>query len=261
MFEMAKELNGTMYYTEHRYYGKSHPTNDTSTENLKYLTIEQALADLACFITRTKASSDGLKDSGVIVVGASYSATMATWVRLRYPHLVTGAWASSAPLLAIIDFFEYNEIMTESVKSVGGEKCLRSFENAFKILEGYVATAEPKNLLKIKTDFQLCEPLNLDRDVEHFFYEMSDTVAGLVQLHRFGDIEKACKFMLDPSHSDDAAALGAWVNNKKKEKCLNINYDHAVRLFNNVTWGSVANLQLRQWTYQVTRITFSNNFV
>lgn len=261
MFEMAKELNGTMYYTEHRYYGKSHPTSDTSTENLKHLTIEQALADLAFFIESVKASSDGLKDSGVIVVGASYSATMATWVRLKYPHLITGAWASSAPLLAKIDFFEYNEVMTESVKSVGGEKCLRSFENAFKILEGYVATAEPKNLLKIKTDFQLCEPLKLDRDVEHFFYEMSDTVAGLVQSHRFGDIEKACKCMLDASHSDDAAALGAWVNSKKKKKCLNMNYEDTVKMFNNATWGSEANKQLRQWTYQVTQFAFSNHFV
>lgn len=26
MFDMAKEMNGYMFYTEHRYYGKSHPT-------------------------------------------------------------------------------------------------------------------------------------------------------------------------------------------------------------------------------------------
>lgn len=25
MFDMAKELNGYMFYTEHRYYGRSHP--------------------------------------------------------------------------------------------------------------------------------------------------------------------------------------------------------------------------------------------
>lgn len=250
MFDMAKELNGILMYTEHRYYGKSHPTSDTSTANLVYLTAEQALADLAHFIQHVKATTPDLKNSGVIVVGASYSATIATWARLKYPHLINGAWASSAPLLAKVNFLEYNELMTESVRSVGGEKCVRKFESAFKKLEEFAAFSEPKVLLKIKNDFNLCEPLKLCRDVAHFFYEMSDTVAGLVQSHRSGDIEKACKFMLDASHSDDVVALGAWINSKKKKKCNDMNYENTVRHYNNVTWGSEANKQLRQWTYQ-----------
>jgi pimeloyl-ACP methyl ester carboxylesterase len=251
IFEMAKELNGTLFYTEHRYYGKSQPTSDTSTKNLKYLTVEQALADLAYFIEHVKASSDDLTNSGVILVGASYSATLATWARMKYPHLVNGAWASSAPLFAKLDFFEYNELMTESIKTVGGEKCLEKFDSAFRQLEDYVGFSEPKVLAKIKNDFQLCEPLKLCRDVAHFFYELSDTVAGLVQSHKFGDIEKACEFMLDEKHSDPVAALGAWVNSKKKKKCQDMNYENTVKKFNNATWGSEANRQLRQWTYQV----------
>lgn len=252
MFDMAKELNGTMIYSEHRYYGKSQPTDDTSTKNLKFLTAEQALADLAYLIETKKTSSNGLLNSGVIVVGASYSATLATWARLKYPHLVNGAWASSGPLYAKMNFFDYNEVMTESIRKVGGEKCLKIFENAFKTLEDFAAFSEPKVLGKIKNDFQLCEPLKLCRDTAHFFYEMSDTVAGLVQSHRAGDIEKACDFLQDEKHSDDVAALGAWVNHKKKtKKCLNMNYEDTVKKFNNVTWGSAANKQLRQWTYQV----------
>ena len=34
---------------EHRYYGKSMPTKDLSTESLRFLTTEQALADSAYF--------------------------------------------------------------------------------------------------------------------------------------------------------------------------------------------------------------------
>lgn len=254
MFDMAKELNGTMFYTEHRYYGKSKPTNDTSAENLKFLTVEQALADLAHFIEYIKESSADFKNSGVVVVGASYSATVATWARLKYPQLINGAWASSAPINAKLDFYEYNEVMTESIKIIGGEECVAKFEKAFKQLEELVGFSEPKNLAKIKNDFKLCEPLNLARDVEHFFYEMSDTVAGLVQSHRSGDIEKGCKFMLDENHSDEVAALGAWVNSRKNFKCLNMNYEDTIKKFNNATWGSEANKQLRQWTYQVHSI-------
>lgn len=71
--EMAQENNGILFYTEHRYYGLSHPTANTSTDNLQYLTIDQALADTAYFIDHIKNSSPKFKDSGVILVGASYS--------------------------------------------------------------------------------------------------------------------------------------------------------------------------------------------
>lgn len=73
IYDLASELNGTLFYTEHRYYGQSHPTNNTSTENLRYLNIDQALADLAHFITYIKSSSPDFANSGVIMVGASYS--------------------------------------------------------------------------------------------------------------------------------------------------------------------------------------------
>jgi Serine carboxypeptidase S28 len=251
MFDMARELNGTMFYTEHRYYGKSRPTEDTSTKNLEFLTVEQALADLAHFVEHLKSMSQ-YKDSGVIVVGASYSATLATWARMKYPSLIDGAWASSAPLLAKLDFYEYNEIMTESLLLVGGKECVDKFQEAFKHLEEFLELSEPKLLRKIHENFKLCEPLKLSRDIEHFMYEMSDSVAGLVQSHRSGDIEKACKFMLNETHSDSVAALGAWVNLKNKTNCLNMNYDETVQKFNNVSWGSEANKQLRQWTYQVS---------
>jgi hypothetical protein len=104
MYDMAKQLNGTMFYTEHRYYGQSRPTLTTSVNDLKYLSVDQALADLAYFIVKQKSENRLLKNSGVILVGASYSATMVSWFRLKYPHLANGAWASSAPLLAKLDF-------------------------------------------------------------------------------------------------------------------------------------------------------------
>lgn len=251
LFEMAKELNGTLFYTEHRFYGKSHPTANTSTENLRFLTVEQTLADLAHFIETIKTSSDAFIDSGVILAGASYSASVATWARMKYPHLVTGAWASSGPLLAKTDFFEYNEVMTESIRSVGGEKCLKRIGNAFSELESYFEINDRKKLAKILADFNLCRPLKVGRDVLFFFYELMDALSGLVQSHKTGDIEKACKFLLDDMHSDAVAALGAWLNKNSKKKCQNMNYDSAIRHFRNDAWGSPANKQLRQWTYQV----------
>lgn len=71
---------------------------------MRYLSVDQALEDVAYFIKYQKATISGLADSKVIVIGGSYSATMATWLREKYPHLIDVAYASSAPLRAIKDF-------------------------------------------------------------------------------------------------------------------------------------------------------------
>lgn len=104
IIEMVKQFNGILFHIEHRYYGKSLPVPDTSTDNLKYLTVDQALEDLANFIATIKKENSTLKDSGVIFVGRSYAASLVTWFMKKYPHLATGAWASSGPILAQMNF-------------------------------------------------------------------------------------------------------------------------------------------------------------
>lgn len=88
IYDLAKEHNGTLFYTEHRYYGKSHPTADTSTENLKFLTVDQALADLAFFITHIKSSSSNFTNSGVVMVGGSYSGKLRLFSALITLNLI-----------------------------------------------------------------------------------------------------------------------------------------------------------------------------
>jgi hypothetical protein len=43
--EMAQEMHGMLFYTEHRFYGQSRPTANTTTENLRFLTIDQVHID------------------------------------------------------------------------------------------------------------------------------------------------------------------------------------------------------------------------
>lgn len=76
----------------------------TRSDLLKFLNIDQALADLAHFVEEMRRAIPGAENSKVIMAGGSYSATMVAWFRQKYPHLVDGGWASSAPLLAKLDF-------------------------------------------------------------------------------------------------------------------------------------------------------------
>lgn len=239
LVDMAKEFNGSLYYTEHRYYGKSRPTANTSTENLKYLSIEQALEDVAHFIDYIKVTTPELKDSKVLVSGGSYSATMAVWMRQKYPHLVDAAWSSSAPLDAKVDFVEYKEVMTESLRIVGGDKCVKAFEDGFRGMEEIIDSGD---FSKLQKDFNLCAPLEAPHDIPHFMYEVSDLVANLVQSHRPGRIEYGCAFVSNETHSDSVAAIGAWVNENSKE-CLNMSYWDAVEKFRATDWDAPGNEQ------------------
>lgn len=72
-------------------------------ENLAYLSSEQALADLATF-TVAMQEEHGLKENKWIAFGGSYPGSLAAWYRLKYPHLVHGSIATSAPVVAQINF-------------------------------------------------------------------------------------------------------------------------------------------------------------
>lgn len=78
---------------------------DLSNDNLKYLSSEQALADLAFFITAMNKKYNLKENIKWIAFGGSYPGSLAAWLREKYPHLVHGAISSSGPLLAKVDFF------------------------------------------------------------------------------------------------------------------------------------------------------------
>lgn len=100
MWDIAEEFNASLVFAEHRYYGKSMPFGNESLSSPKYsgyLTSEQALADFAKLLI----DEINPKNRPVIAFGGSYGGMLAAWFRLKYPHLVRGAIASSAPVRQI----------------------------------------------------------------------------------------------------------------------------------------------------------------
>lgn len=174
---------------------------------------------------------------------------MVVWMRQKYPHLVNGVWASSAPVNAEVDFARYKDVMSEAINRIGGDECHGIFKNAFVQMEQVVDSG---NASRIDQAFKLCAPLNLTQDVAHFFFETSDIVGGLVQTHRTGNIERACNFLKrekEQNEKDDLEAFAAWVN-QGSLMCLDMSYEKNVQKYRNIEWGSEANRQMRQWTYQ-----------
>lgn len=93
IYELAEKFNAGIVFAEHRYYGISLPYGEESfsKDKIGWLSIEQALADFSQVI-------EGYLPSQVICFGGSYGGMLSAYMRYKYPHLVTGAIAASAPI-------------------------------------------------------------------------------------------------------------------------------------------------------------------
>lgn len=80
------------------------PARNITSENLVWLTPDQAIADLARFIEHLIEIGEVKQDQKVAVFGGSYPGNLAAWSRYKFPHLINAAVASSAPVHAKLNF-------------------------------------------------------------------------------------------------------------------------------------------------------------
>ncbi|KAI1698357.1 serine carboxypeptidase s28 domain-containing protein [Ditylenchus destructor] len=116
------DFKAVLYALEHRYFGYSMPFSNISVNSLRWLTAEQAVADAAVFVNAIN-QKNNLTDPRWVVFGGSYAGNLAAIFRLRYPELSLGAIASSAPLQARTDFFEYMQAVEKDLKKYAPEGC------------------------------------------------------------------------------------------------------------------------------------------
>ncbi|EEC17823.1 prolylcarboxypeptidase, putative, partial [Ixodes scapularis] len=163
MWEWAPEFNALLVFAEHRYYGKSMPFGNRSFESpskLGYLTSEQALADYADLLLHLKAKLPGAEKSPVVAFGGSYGGLLSAWFRIKYPHLITAALASSAPVNmfpGLVPCSTYSIAITEAFRRVS-ELCTQAIRQSWSPLEAMGATEKGTKTLQEK--FNLCQGLN-----------------------------------------------------------------------------------------------------
>jgi pimeloyl-ACP methyl ester carboxylesterase len=166
---LASKIHAHRVALEHRYYGKSQPFATLESKNLKYLSMSQALADLASFERYAQRKLE-LKGKW-IVVGGSYAGELAAFYRLKYPELVVGALASSAPVKAKADFEEYDQF----VAKVAGPACLAAIQTAVADVEAKLK--DETSRLEVK---KLFNSLEVKDDVD-FLYVLADMAAVAIQ--------------------------------------------------------------------------------
>lgn len=116
LWESAQRFGALVVFAEHRYYGESLPFGELSfiaLEYLGYLTSAQAIADYVGLLDYLQ--NESRLPCPVIAFGGSYGGILAAWMRYKYPAMVYGAIASSAPIWQFKDLVPcnaFNEIVT-----------------------------------------------------------------------------------------------------------------------------------------------------
>lgn len=150
-------------------------------DNLRFLTVEQTLADAAHFIGHIKATTPGAHDSPVVVVGQHYGGSLALWFRQKYPHLAVGAWGSSSPVLAIQNNQQYKVNAGATILELAGMECYSVIEDGFREME---ALANAGNLRELGEAVNVCEQHGLEshNDVALLFLIISEFFTSITTL-------------------------------------------------------------------------------
>jgi len=239
--QVAQQHNALYLVLEHRYYGKSQPFKDHKTENLAYLTADQALEDIAYFIGWFKVNS-GYQISPSqpwLTIGGSYPGALSAWFRYKYPHLVAGAWASSAVVEAIADYEKYDYQIYLSTKKSGLECPSRIQKlNAHFEYQIYNTTAAEYKAFQDKFG---PDASKLSKD--ELMWLIADQFSGPVQS---GTRSEFCKNITGPSDFNVVINQTLdWIISRSDPK------DFGSYFLKSDKYDIETVSNMRQWTYQV----------
>ena len=147
-------------FAEHRYYGDSMPYGNKSMQRpyINYLTSEQTLADYAYLIKYLKENTPGAANSPVVAFGGSYGGMLSSWFRMKYPNIVVGSIAASAPIWQTIsDCGVFAQVNTNTFKRAD-PLCADIIRSSWSIINDLGKTAE--GLKEIQSTLRLCKPLS-----------------------------------------------------------------------------------------------------
>ncbi|KAJ7069481.1 serine carboxypeptidase S28-domain-containing protein [Mycena amicta] len=144
---LARHTGGIGIVLEHRYYGKSVPVANFTTDNLRWLNNAQSAQDSANFMANVRfAGIDEdltAPNTPWIYYGGSYAGARAAHMKILYPELVYGAIASSGVTHASIMNWEYMEI----IRTYADPTCSAHLQNAIKTIDTII-TSRLKRPLK-----------------------------------------------------------------------------------------------------------------
>lgn len=187
MWENAPTFGAMLVFAEHRYFGQSIPAVAPSSGklNMAYLSSEQALADYANLIRYLKEDQYDSPQSPVIAFGGSYGGMLASWFRMKYPHVIDGAIAGSAPILSFpgehpaVDPTGYSKVITFDASPEAGSasNCIPNIKSAWTSIQKLGQSASGRQTLK--ETFGLCSDLQSNANVSGLMEWIKDAFSSM----------------------------------------------------------------------------------
>lgn len=252
--EMAKMYGAMVVAAEHRFYGSSINDNGLQLDQLEHLSSQQGLADLTR-VHKYITDRYELTSNKWISFGGSYPGALSAWFRLKYPHLVFGAVASSAPVQAQTNFEGYNEVVAQSLAdaAVGGsQQCTDQVVEAFHRIDSMILT---NHTIQLEKDFLSCGSLSEQNDQMVFVNNLAGTFMGTVQYNNKlpgYNIKNLCKLMTKSHNSyQNLQLVNKMAMKLANQSCVDNSYSTFLSQFNNQTVDRAAGGPgIRQWTWQ-----------
>ncbi|VDN02619.1 unnamed protein product [Thelazia callipaeda] len=258
--QLADQINASTYMLEHRFYGASRPTKNTSLQNLKYLNAKQAIEDIHHFVQEIN-QREGLSNPKWIAFGGSYSGSLAAWIRQKYPQDIRASVASSAPLQAKLNFQEFEEQIKKIIEKKD-EKCVAVIQKLFQKMREMSETNEGrKDLVRIfRLDKSLNQPSVSQKDIANFFLVITNYISFIimhsginVKGHRdLLTLDTMCKKLTNSPLLESIRGLISMVmisQGKLPQSALDIGYKSFVDFMRDERWNT-ASSQPRAWLYQ-----------
>jgi len=152
MWELGQSMGALLVFAEHRGYGES----ITAIRS-----VSQILSDYAHLIVHLYDQFKLPQSTPVITFGSSYGGMLSGWMRMKYPHLVEGALASSAPIFHMFGVKPAPDgsAFARKVTEVAGTTCSARLRRALQVVMS-TASKDPKS---VKSRLGLCEIPTVDQ--------------------------------------------------------------------------------------------------
>jgi len=248
--DVARQVGGALVTADHRYVRLNIPTEDASFENLAFLTVEQAVADIATLVTTLYDHLGKDEPASVILWGTGYGGALATFARKKYPHLITGAFASSGTFRAEVFDTSYHDSLSGNLLRLGSLDCHTRVRNAFDVL---LYLFENNQSDYIRERLRLCEAIDLDdtQDVGLLFELFIDLISNYIRENEMFGITTFCRDMTYYP-ADNLNSLIRWavfVYGYDFDECINTNYTQLIGRLANTDWETSVYPRLRSYAY------------
>ncbi|EME38167.1 hypothetical protein DOTSEDRAFT_75982 [Dothistroma septosporum NZE10] len=153
---LAEEIGAATIVLEHRYWGVSSPFADLTTENMRYLTLDNALKDMTYFANNVKLpfaehASSSAEDVPWVVMGGSYSGALSAWLASVESGTFWAYHASSAPVEAVSDYWGYFKPVQEGMP----QNCSKDVSLVIDHMDNILMRGSDEEIHVLKSKFGL----------------------------------------------------------------------------------------------------------